>query len=66
MTDRTPARHLPIAQYRIIQRHGNGTATIEYADDRSDAIDHASQVGGEIECYVYGIGWEPIEKVVST
>lgn len=53
---------MPLSRYRIIQRHGNGKATIEYADERDDAIDHASQAGGDIEVYVYGIGWEPIEK----
>lgn len=65
MSERTIARHMPLSRYRIIQRHGNGKATIEYADERVDAIDHARQVGGEIECYVYGIGWEPMSKVAA-
>ena len=55
----------PLARYRIIQRHGGGQATIEYADERADAISHQAKVGGEIEVYVYRIGWQPIGKVAE-
>ena len=66
MTDRTPARHLPIAPYRIIQRHGNGKATIEYADDLKSAVQHRADLGGdataEIEEYcAVGDGWRLVE-----
>ena len=55
----------PIARYRIVQRHGNGRATIEYADDRESALQHQADVGGIVEVYVYGIGWEHINKVAE-
>jgi hypothetical protein len=41
----------PLARYRIIQRHGGGQATIEYADGRADALSHQAKVGGEVEVY---------------
>lgn len=53
----TPLREQPISPYRIIQRHGNGQATIEYADDRGAAQQHVADVGGVIECYIFGVGW---------
>jgi hypothetical protein len=64
-SERTLAKDQPIAKFRIVQRHGCGKATIEYTDCRSSAVQHAQEVGGEVECYVYGIGWEPIGKVAE-
>jgi hypothetical protein len=55
----------PIARYRIVQRHGKGIANIEYADDRESALQHQADVGGDVEVYVYGIGWQPIAKVAE-
>jgi hypothetical protein len=56
-------RHEPFQKYRIIERHRPTTATIRYTDDRASAVQHAIQVGGEVEVYVYGIGWQNINKV---
>ena len=58
-------RHAPIARYRIVQRHGKGIANIEYADDRESALQHQADVGGIVEVYVFGIGWENINKVAE-
>jgi hypothetical protein len=55
----------PLSRYRIIRRHGGGQAAIEYADERADALSHQAEVGGEVEAYVYGIGWQPITKVAE-
>jgi hypothetical protein len=61
-SERTLAKDQPIARYRIIQRHGNGQATIEYADDLESALQHRADLGGdataEIEEYcAVGDGW---------
>ena len=58
-------RHAPIARYRIVQRHGKGIASIEYADDRESALQHQADVGGIVEVYTPGIGWQPITKVAE-
>jgi hypothetical protein len=55
----------PIARYRIVTRHGGGQATIEYADDRESALQHQADVGGIVEVYIPGIGWEKIIKVAE-
>lgn len=52
-------RGQPVSTYRIVQRHGNGKATIDYTDDRDSAVTHAADVGGVVECYIWGIGWVP-------
>jgi hypothetical protein len=59
----TYARHEPFHRYRIIERHRPTTATVRYTDDRASAVQHAADVGGEVEVYVYGIGWQHIDKV---
>jgi hypothetical protein len=58
-------RHEPFHRYRIIERHRPTTATIRYTDDRASAVQHAADVGGEVEVYVYGIGWQHINKVME-
>jgi hypothetical protein len=54
----------PISRYRIVHRYG-GVTEIRYCDDRSEAITLAAELGGVVECYVLGIGWEPITKVAE-
>jgi hypothetical protein len=61
----TTTRHEPISQYRIVISHGNGRGETYYCDDRDEAIVMANEIGGWAESYVYGIGWEPIAKVVK-
>jgi len=48
-------RLAPLSQYRVI--YGDDWPTIEYMDDRESAQRLAADVGGEIECYVFRIGW---------
>jgi len=57
-------RLLPAARYRVVYPLGNFVA-IDYADDRAEAVAYAAKVGGFVECYVYGIGWEHINKVAE-
>lgn len=61
-----PLRQQPISRYRIIIPGDKPTtAAIEYSDDRASAVQHAVDTGGRVEVYVYGIGWEHIEKVAE-
>lgn len=62
--DKTPIREQPLTQYRIVISHGNGTGETLYCDDRDEAIVLANELGGRAETYVYGIGWQPVLKVV--
>jgi hypothetical protein len=48
----------------VVYPLGNFVA-IDYADDRAEAVAYAAKVGGFVECYVYGIGWEHINKVAE-
>jgi hypothetical protein len=66
MTDnREPIKLAPIARYRIHRSNGDGTGKVWYCDDRSEAITLAAELGGTVECYVYGIGYENINKVME-
>jgi len=56
------SRETPLARYRIIQRHGNGLATIEYADDLESALQHQADVGGDVEEYTDSDRWQVIKK----
>ena len=64
MSNQLPQRQQPIASYRIRYSQGN-IAVIDYADDRAEAVAYAAKVGGKVECYVYGMGWERIGKVAA-
>jgi len=57
-------RLIPGSRYRVVYKLGNFTA-IDYADDRAEAVAYAAKVDGFVECYVYGIGWENINKVAE-
>jgi hypothetical protein len=54
----------PISRYRIVHRYG-GVTEIRYCDDRSEAITLAVELGGMVEAYVYGIGWQHLNKVME-
>ena len=62
MSDRV--RLEPISRYRIIHRY-NEITEIRYCDDRREAIAMAAVLGGVVEVYVYGIGFENINKVTE-
>jgi hypothetical protein len=65
MTDnREPIKSAPIARYRTVHKYG-GVTEIRYCDDRSEAITLAAELGGTAEAYVYGIGWQNINKVME-
>ena len=51
-------------RYRIIHRY-NEITEIRYCDDRREAIAMAAELGGVVEVYVYGIGFENINKVTE-
>ena len=53
----------PLTPYRIIEPQGPGKARILYRSDRAEAVAVAARLGGFVECYVYGIGWQHINKV---
>jgi len=55
-------REKPFYKYQIIRRHGNGRATIEYADDLESALQHQADVGGDVEEYTEGDRWQVIKK----
>ena len=62
----------PIARYRIVQRHGNGQGTIEYADDHESALQHATDVSGgmlvgiEVVIEFYdGHTWQVVERIIN-
>jgi hypothetical protein len=66
MTDnREPIKLEPIARYRIHRSNGDGTGKVWYCDDRSEAITLAAELGGTVDAYVYGIGYENINKVTE-
>ena len=60
MTRPVPTRETPFNRFRIIQRHGNGQATIDYADDLQSALEHQADVGGEIEEYLGSDRWQVV------
>ena len=58
-------RETPFSRYRIIQRHGNGQATVDYADDLESALEHQADVGGEIEEYLDSDRWQIVTEGVK-
>jgi hypothetical protein len=60
--NREPIKLAPLSRYRTVHKYG-GVTEIRYCDDRSEAITLAAELGGTVECYVFGIGWQHINKV---
>jgi hypothetical protein len=59
------SREDPLARYRVHRSNGDGTGHSMYCDDRREAVLLAAEIGGKVECYVYGIGWQNINKVAE-
>jgi hypothetical protein len=55
-------RGKPWYRYQIVRRHGNGQATVEYADDLESALQHQSDFGGDVEEYTDSDRWQVIKK----
>jgi hypothetical protein len=59
-----PIRQQPLSRYRITIAGDRATqAEIRYTDCRATAEQFARR-GAVTEAYVWGIGWQPIAKVV--
>jgi hypothetical protein len=60
-----PIREQPLSRYRITIAGDRATqAEIRYTDCRHTAEWYYEIAGRKVEAHVYGIGWQPIEKVV--
>ena len=58
-------RSRPIARYRIHRSDGDGKGESIYTDDRATAIEWSQKPGVVVDAYVYGIGWQNINKVAE-
>ena len=58
-------RHAPIARYRIHRSDGGGQGESIYTDDRATAVAWSQKPGVVVDAYVYGIGWQNINKVAE-
>jgi hypothetical protein len=59
------SREDPMALYRVHRSNGDGNGRSVYCDSRREAILLAAEIGGKVEAYVYGIGWQSINKVAE-
>ena len=58
-------RLAPIARYRIHRSNGDGTGETTYTDDRPTAVEWSKKPGVLVTAYVYGIGYQHINKVME-